>query len=122
MGVAPYYVDTPFLGAWTDWTPDSQAQKELEKSAHGKKFLRWVQTKILKFKETSQIKYLALCLKQLNIITGFSPGEAALKIFNVCRGESGSIWLLRPGMLPPFNVPDYKLPQVSSPLDPSKGY
>lgn len=79
VAVAPYYIDTPFMGQWKDWTPDTLAQKELENSAAGKKFL--------------------------------SPGEAALKIFNVLRSESGSIWLLRPGMLPPFNIPDYKLPQ-----------
>jgi len=79
VAVAPYYIDTPFLGDWGEWTPDPKAQEELEKSARGKKFL--------------------------------TPAEAALKIFNVCRSESGSIWLLRPGMLPPFNIPDYKLPQ-----------
>jgi len=80
VGVAPYYIDTPFLGEWRDWTPHEDAQRELEQSAAGKKYL--------------------------------SPGEAALKIFNTLRSDSGSIWLLRPGMFPPFNVPDYKLPQV----------
>ncbi|XP_023319635.1 15-hydroxyprostaglandin dehydrogenase [NAD(+)] isoform X2 [Eurytemora carolleeae] len=79
IAVAPFYIDTPFIGEWKDWTPDTEAQKELEKSAAGKKIL--------------------------------SPGEAALKIFNTFRAESGSIWLLRSGMFPPFNIPDYKLPQ-----------
>jgi len=79
VGVAPYYIDTPFLGEWQDWTPHPEAQQELANSAKGKKFL--------------------------------SPGEAALKIFNTLRSESGSIWLVRPGMFPPFNVPDYRLPQ-----------
>ena len=41
----------------------------------------------------------------------FRPDEAALKIFNTFNAMSGSIWLIRPGMMPPFNVPDYKLPQ-----------
>jgi len=40
-----------------------------------------------------------------------TPDEAALKIFNVFKSQSGSVWLLRPGMMPPFNVPDYRLPQ-----------
>jgi len=40
-----------------------------------------------------------------------SPDEAALKVFNVFNAASGSIWLLRPGMMPPFSVPDYVLPK-----------
>ena len=39
VAVAPYYIDTPFLGDWADWTPDLQAQQELSKSAEGKKRL-----------------------------------------------------------------------------------
>ena len=41
----------------------------------------------------------------------FSPDEAALKIFNIFNSQSGSVWLIRPGMMPPFNIPDYRLPQ-----------
>jgi len=44
-----------------------------------------------------------------------TPDEAALKIFDVFNATSGSIWLIRPGMMPPFNVPDYKLPQPKLP-------
>jgi hypothetical protein len=40
VGVAPYYIDTPFLGEWADWTPDKAAQEELAKSAKDKKMLR----------------------------------------------------------------------------------
>jgi len=40
-----------------------------------------------------------------------SPDEAALKIFNIFNSQSGSVWLIRPGMMPPFNIPDYRLPQ-----------
>lgn len=40
IAVAPFYIDTPFIGEWKDWTPDPEAQKELEKSAAGKKILR----------------------------------------------------------------------------------
>jgi hypothetical protein len=40
VGVAPYYIDTPFLGEWADWTPDKAAQEELAKSAKDKKILR----------------------------------------------------------------------------------
>jgi len=79
VAVAPYYIDTPFLGSWQDWTEDAEAQEVLKQSAQGKKFLE--------------------------------PDEAALKIFNVFNSQSGSVWLVRPGMMPPFNVPDYKLPQ-----------
>ena len=39
VAVAPYYIDTPFLGEWSDWTPDQEAQSQLAKSAQGKKFL-----------------------------------------------------------------------------------
>lgn len=79
VAVAPYYIDTPFLADWADWTDDPKAQEVLRTSAEGKKFL--------------------------------SPDEAALKIFNVLNAASGSIWLLRPGMMPPFSVPDYVLPK-----------
>merc|ERR1712130_320418 len=79
VAVAPYYIDTPFMGTWEDWTPDAGAQEVLKQSAQGKRFL--------------------------------PPDEAALKIFNVFKSESGSVWLLRPGMMPPFNVPDYSLPR-----------
>ena len=41
----------------------------------------------------------------------FRPDEAALKIFNIFNSQTGSVWLLRAGMMPPFNVPDYRLPQ-----------
>lgn len=77
--VAPYYIATPFLGDWEDWTDDTRAQMELRRSAEGKNFL--------------------------------NPEEAALKIFNIFNSVSGSVWLIRPGMMPPFNVPDYRLPQ-----------
>ena len=33
----------------------------------------------------------------------FRPDEAALKIFNIFNSQSGSVWLIRPGMMPPFN-------------------
>jgi len=79
VAVAPYYIDTPFLGEWADWTEDTLAAQALQESAQGKKVLE--------------------------------PGEAALKIFNVFNAASGSIWLLRPGMMPPFSVPDYVLPR-----------
>ena len=39
VAVAPYYIDTPFLGSWADWTPDTAAQEVLSQSAQGKKFL-----------------------------------------------------------------------------------
>ena len=39
VAVAPYYIDTPFLGSWADWTPDTAAQEVLSESAQGKKFL-----------------------------------------------------------------------------------
>ena len=39
VAAAPYYIDTPFMGAWADWTPDPEAQQELSKSAEGKKRL-----------------------------------------------------------------------------------
>ena len=39
VAVAPYYIDTPFLGDWSDWTPDQEAQQQLRKSAEGKKYL-----------------------------------------------------------------------------------
>ena len=39
VAVAPYYIDTPFLGEWADWTPDPQAQQQLSKSFEGKKIL-----------------------------------------------------------------------------------
>jgi len=77
--VAPYYIATPFLGDWADWTADPEAQVVLKRSAEGKSFL--------------------------------NPDEAALKIFNIFNCQSGSVWLLRPGMMPPFNIPDYRLPQ-----------
>jgi len=79
VAVAPYYIETPFLGDWADWTEDARSQEVLRASAEGKKFL--------------------------------SPDEAALKVFNVFNAASGSIWLLRPGMMPPFSVPDYVLPR-----------
>ena len=39
VAAAPYYIDTPFLAEWSDWTPHSEAQDQLAKSAQGKKFL-----------------------------------------------------------------------------------
>ena len=39
VAVAPYYIDTPFLGSWADWTPDTSAQEVISQSAQGKKFL-----------------------------------------------------------------------------------
>ena len=39
VAVAPYYIDTPFLGDWGDWTEDPAAQQELAGSARGKPFL-----------------------------------------------------------------------------------
>jgi hypothetical protein len=42
VAVAPYYIDTPFLGQWADWTPDTAAQEELQKSAKDKKMLRYI--------------------------------------------------------------------------------
>ena len=39
VAVAPYYIDTPFLGSWQDWTEDAEAQEVLKQSAQGKKFL-----------------------------------------------------------------------------------
>jgi hypothetical protein len=44
VAVAPYYIDTPFLGQWADWTPDTAAQEELQKSAKDKKMLRYEYT------------------------------------------------------------------------------
>ena len=41
VAVAPYYIDTPFLGSWADWTPDTTAQEVLSQSAEGKKFLEY---------------------------------------------------------------------------------
>ena len=41
VGVAPYYIDTPFLGEWADWSPNPEAQQELANSAKGKKILRY---------------------------------------------------------------------------------
>ena len=38
-----------------------------------------------------------------------------MKIFNTFRAQSGSIWLIRPGMMPPFCVPDYVLPKPKNP-------
>ena len=38
--VAPYYIATPFMGEWADWTEDPRAQLELKKSAEGKNFLK----------------------------------------------------------------------------------
>lgn len=39
VAVAPYYIDTPFLGDWADWTEDPAAQQQLAGSARGKPFL-----------------------------------------------------------------------------------
>lgn len=79
VAVAPYYIDTAFLGEWQDWTQEARAQEVLRTSAEGKKFL--------------------------------TPDEAALKVFNVFNSVSGAVLLLRPGMMPPFCVPDYVLPK-----------
>ena len=38
--VAPYYIATPFLGDWADWTADPEAQVVLKRSAEGKSFLK----------------------------------------------------------------------------------
>ena len=42
VAVAPYYIDTPFMGTWEDWTPDAGAQEVLKQSAQGKRFLTYV--------------------------------------------------------------------------------
>ena len=73
--------------------------------------------------------WLLLWMVWLLWFTFDSPDEAALKVFNVFNAASGSIWLLRwpprkslllfvanlpftrPGMMPPFSVPDYVLPK-----------
>ncbi len=36
--------------------------------------------------------------------------ETALKLVNVLGAKSGSVWMIRPEQMQPFNVPDYKLP------------
>ena len=86
VAVAPYYIDTPFLGEWADWTHDKAAQEELSKSARDKKFLRSRTT----FSHCRLVKYEILTI---NLIC--SPAEAALKIYNTFRAESGSVWLIR---------------------------
>jgi len=43
-----------------------------------------------------------------------STEEAALKLFNLLGAQSGSVWLVRPGMFPPFSVPDYTLPKTKT--------
>jgi len=41
-----------------------------------------------------------------------SPDEAALKLINVLNSRNGSVWLIKPKQMQPFNVPDYVLPKT----------
>ena len=36
--------------------------------------------------------------------------DVALKLVNILNAKTGSVWLIRPEQLQPFNVPDYRLP------------
>ena len=38
--------------------------------------------------------------------------EAALKLINVLNARNGSVWLIKPQQMQPFNVPDYVLPKT----------
>ena len=42
----------------------------------------------------------------------FRPDEAALKLINVLNARNGSVWLIKPKQMQPFNVPDYVLPKT----------
>ena len=42
----------------------------------------------------------------------FRPEEAALKLINVLNARNGSVWLIKPKQMQPFNVPDYVLPKT----------
>jgi len=44
--------------------------------------------------------------------TMLTPDEAALKLVNVLNAKNGSVWLIRPEQMQPFNVPDYVLPKT----------
>jgi len=43
-----------------------------------------------------------------------SPDEAALKLINTLNARNGSVWLIRPDQMQPFNAPDYVLPKLKS--------
>ena len=41
-----------------------------------------------------------------------SSDEAALKLINVLNAKNGSVWMIRPKQMQPFNAPDYVLPKT----------
>ncbi len=41
-----------------------------------------------------------------------SVDEAALKLINVLNAKNGSVWMIKPKQMQPFNVPDYVLPKT----------
>ena len=51
------------------------------------------------------------CLNQNDKLHPHSRVEdVALKLVNILNAKTGSVWLIRPEQLQPFNVPDYRLP------------
>ena len=52
------------------------------------------------------------CNPFLILMEFFRPDEAALKLINVLNARNGSVWLIKPKQMQPFNVPDYVLPKT----------
>ena len=48
----------------------------------------------------------------IHLSRSFRPDEAALKLINVLNSRNGSVWLIKPKQMQPFNVPDYVLPKT----------
>ena len=42
----------------------------------------------------------------------FSVDETALKLVNILSAKTGTVWMIRPNQMQPFNIPDYKLPHT----------
>ncbi len=38
--------------------------------------------------------------------------EVALKLINILGAKNGTVWMIRPNQMQPFNIPDYKLPHT----------
>ena len=101
VAIAPYFIETELnKDQFAHWNSDPEALELIRKGFQGKQMLKW---------ETEN--------HFLNTFKGtqcwfFRPDEAALKLINILNARNGSVWMIRPQQMQPFNVPDYVLPKT----------
>ena len=105
IAVAPYFIETALNeDGFSKWSEDSEAVDIIRKNFEGKEMMSWVyflfMIKDYRVHHSSFLSY------------DFRPDEAALKLINVLNSRNGSVWLIKPKQMQPFNVPDCVLPKT----------